>query len=125
MAQLYKINHTGGQEQVRRGHSMVGSGWVYFGDYPLHAGTGSSVGSVVISNQGTAGKVVIADASRFGNGMGDVPDGANGPLGAGGMISGRPREEESSIMWDVRSVGMGVNAVSMFNASTTAYDPNV
>ena len=124
-SQLYKINHTGGQTQVRVDHSMVGNGWVYLGTYHFDAGMSGSVGSVVISNQGTDGKVVIADAIRFGNGMGDVPDGPNGPLGAGGTISGKPREEESSIMWDVRSVGMGVNAVSMFNASTTAYDPNV
>src|SRR5262249_33624006 len=82
-SQLYKINHTGGQTLVRRDHSMVGRGWIYLGTYPFDAGMTSAIGSVVISNQGTAGKVVIADAIRFGNGMGDVPDGPNGPLGAG------------------------------------------
>lgn len=124
-SQLYKINHTGGQTQVRIDHSKIGNGWVYLGTYHFDAGASGYLGSVVISNQGAAGKIVVADAIRFGNGMGDVPDGPNGPNGAGGTISGKPREEESSIMWDIRSVGLGISAITLFNASTTSYDPNV
>ncbi len=59
-SQLYKINHTGGQTQVRVDHSMVGNGWVYLGTYHFNSGSSSAEGSVVISNEGTAGKVVIA-----------------------------------------------------------------
>lgn len=65
------MNHTGGQTQIRVDHSMVGNGWVYLGTYHFDGGGSSSVaGSVQISNEGAAGKVVIADAVRLGNGMG-------------------------------------------------------
>ena len=70
--QLYRINDSaGGVTEIRVDHRMVGRGWVYLGTYHFDAGTS---GSVVISNQSTAGgSVVIADAIRFGNGMGDLP----------------------------------------------------
>jgi N-acetylmuramoyl-L-alanine amidase len=121
--QTYKINHTGGETDVKIDHSMVGNGWVYLGTYHFDSGSSSALGSVVISNQGTASKVVIADAIRFGNGMGDVPDGPNGAGQSGGTISGRPREDENSLMWDIRSVGLGVNTATFF--SVTGTDPNV
>jgi hypothetical protein len=85
-SQLYKINHTGGQTQVRVDHSMVGNGWVYLGTYHFAAGSSPTNGSVAISNLGTAGKAVIADAIRFGNGMGDLPEGSGGFLT--GSVSG-------------------------------------
>jgi hypothetical protein len=111
--QLYKINHTGGQTQLRVDHSKVGGGWVYLGTYYFAAGSSATTGSVQISNQGPAGKVVIADAIRFGNGMGDVKDGPGGVGAASGQISGYPREDENSLMWLWRSVGQGVNPASV------------
>ena len=105
IAQLYKINHTGGQTQIKVDHSMVGSGWIYLGTYYFNAGSSAANGSVVISNQGPASKVVIADAIRFGNGMGDVP---SGPSGIGtGSISGYPREDENALHWLYRGIGIG------------------
>lgn len=106
--QLYRINHTGGQSQVRIPHHMVGSGWVYLGTYYFNAGANATNGSVVISNlgEGAVGvSVVIADAIRFGNGMGDViptPGGSETP-----NISTYPREEECSRYWVQREVGQG------------------
>ena len=87
--QLYRIRHTGGESQVRIPHHMVGNGWVYLGEYYFNAGANAAVGSVVISNlRGRAtGGVVIADAIRFGNGMGTVD--------RGGGVSGYPREDEN------------------------------
>jgi hypothetical protein len=72
--QLYRVRHTGGESQVRIPHHMVGNGWVYLGEYFFNAGSNATTGSVVISNlRSTAtGHVVIADAIRFGNGMGTV-----------------------------------------------------
>lgn len=110
-SQLYKINHTGGQTQVRVDHSMVGNGWVYLGTYHFNAGSSTTEGSVVISNEGAAGKVVIADAIRFGNGMGDVPWGSGG-IGTG-SVSGYPREDENSLLWLWRGVGQGVTPSSV------------
>jgi hypothetical protein len=101
--QLYRINHTGGQSLVRVPHHMVGNGWVYLGTYYFNAGSNSASGSVIISNLGegaTPGAAsVIADAIRFGNGMGDVD--------LGGGVSGYAREEECSRFWVQRALGQG------------------
>ena len=103
-SQLYRILHTGGESQVRVPHHRVGSGWVYLGTYYFSAGADRKQGSVVISNWQPSpgfGAVVVADAIRFGNGMGDfVPaDGAG--------VSTYPREEEASWYWVRRSLGQG------------------
>ncbi len=123
-SQLYTINHTDGQTQIRVDHSMVGDGWVYLGTY--HFDTGSSVteGSVVISNQASAtGKNVIADAIRFGNGMGDVPWGSSG-IGTG-SISGQPREDEAAILWEWRALGQGANPASVFDTANVFTAPEI
>ncbi|MBA4148547.1 MAG: fibronectin type III domain-containing protein [Verrucomicrobia bacterium] len=102
-SQLYRILHTGGQTLVRVPHHMVGNGWVYLGTYYFDAGANRWKGSVVISNLQPSpgfGSVAIADAVRFGNGMGDfVPE--------GGTVSGYPREEEASRYWVESSFGQG------------------
>lgn len=96
--QLYRINHPGGTNEVRIDHRKVGRGWVYLGMYYLEAGTGASV---EISNHSkvAGGTNVIADAIRFGNGMGDV---VHGPA-----KSGFSREDEGSRYWIQRMIGQG------------------
>jgi hypothetical protein len=123
--QLYRINHTGGQALVRVPHHMVGSGWVYLGTYYFNAGSNFASGSAVISNlaEGTPGaSVVIADAIRFGNGMGDVvptPGGTETPT-----VSGYPREEECSRYWVQRSLGQGQPS-SLYDGSDSDQSDNV
>lgn len=99
--QLYRIRHLGGESQLRIPHHLVGNGWVYLGEYYFAAGTNAQIGSVTISNvRGSAtGGVVIADAIRFGNGMGTV--------NRGGGVSGYPREDESARYWIQTSLGQG------------------
>lgn len=99
--QLYRIRHTGGESQIRIPHQMVGNGWIYLGEYYFNAGSDPVVGSVVISNlRGTPpGTVVIADAIRFGNGMGTVD--------RGGGVSDYPREEESMRYWVQANLAQG------------------
>ncbi len=100
--QLYKINHTGGQSLVRVPHHLVGGGWVYLGTYYFNAGSNAASGSVVTSNFGDHGiamGVAVADAIRFGNGMGDVDE--------GGGVSDYPREDEGNVYWVQRSLGQG------------------
>src|SRR5690606_14370051 len=110
-SQLYKVNHTGGQTQIRVDHSMVGNGWDYLGTYHFDGGSSSEAGSGQVSNEGAAGKVVIADAVRFGNGMGDLREGSGG-IGTG-TVSGYPREDESSYYWLYRGIGLGVTPTSV------------
>lgn len=114
--QLYRINDSaGGTTEIRVDHRMVGKGWVYLGTYHFDAG---SSGNVQISNQSTAGgSVVIADAIRFGNGMGDLRDGPNGVGNAFGSISGAPREDEASLFWIWRSIGQGNSPAAVAGTS--------
>jgi hypothetical protein len=101
-SQLYRIRHTGGEATVRVPHHMVGNGWVYLGSYYFQAGSNSTTGAVVISNLAptpSMGRLVIADAIRFGNGMGSV--------NRGGGVSTYPREEEAIRYWVQNSVGQG------------------
>lgn len=114
--QLYRINDSaGGVTEIRVDHRKVGKGWVYLGTYHFDAGTS---GSVVISNQSTAGgSVVIADAIRFGNGMGDLPDGPNGLGHPSGSLSGAPREDESALLWTWRAIGQGNDPASVIGTS--------
>jgi hypothetical protein len=103
-SQLYRILHTGGESLVRVPHHMVGSGWVYLGTYYFEAGANRKKGSVIISNLQPSpgfGAVAIADAIRFGNGMGDVMP------APGGHVSTYPREEEASRYWVLKSLGQG------------------
>jgi hypothetical protein len=102
--QLYRVVHAGGETGIRIDHRMVGQGWVWLGNYYFNAG---AQGYVDISNAspGEAG-VVIADAIRFGNGMGDVDRGYG--------VSGFARELESSRYWVQRAAGQGT--------PTTLYD---
>jgi hypothetical protein len=106
--QLYRIRHTGGESWVRIPHHMVGNGWIYLGEYHFNAGANAALGAVVISNlRGSAqGSVVIADAIRFGNGMGSVD--------RGGGVSGYPREHESMRYWIQSNLAQG-QAASLYD----------
>ncbi|MFM9025050.1 MAG: autotransporter-associated beta strand repeat-containing protein [Planctomycetaceae bacterium] len=109
--QRYVVNHTGGRTEVRVDHRMVGNGWVYLGTYHFDAGKSAADGSVEIGNFSTAGgSVVIADAIRFGNGMGDLRWGASGI--ETGNVSGYPREDEGSIAWCWRGIGLSTSFTS-------------
>ncbi len=84
------INHTGGSTVWTQDQTKDGYTWKYVGTYYFQAGSNPATGSVVISNlSSTAGNRVIADAVRFGGGMGDIPDNVSN------TTSGWPRWEES------------------------------
>lgn len=106
--QLYRIRHTGGETRVRVPHRRVGNGWVWLGTFHFAAGADAENGSVIISNEAESGDsgVVIADAIRFGNGLGSIArgpdDGSRAP-----RVSGFPREEEASRYWIESGLGQG------------------
>ena len=96
---LYRVNYAGGSAEVTVNHKLVGEGWVYLGTYYFEAGAG---GSVQVSNRsGDASGVVIADAVRFGNGMGSVR--------RNNATSGRSREDEAALYWLEAANGVGTN----------------
>lgn len=97
--QTYRIYHSGGATEVRVNHRRVGSGWVYLGQYHFDRGWGGWVdipNTVCDPYEADGRHVIVADAIRFGNGMGDVNRAAG--------ISSRPREEEASRYWVERSL---------------------
>jgi hypothetical protein len=119
--QLYRVNHAGGSTEVKVNQQRVGKGWVYLGTYYFRAGQG---GSVSVSNKSLSGgpfgggAVVVADAIRFGNGMGSVV--------RNGLTSGSAREDEASIYWveaQAGWTGVGTRVSSTnWRSSTTSDD---
>ncbi len=116
--QTYRIQHSGGVGEVEIDHTRVGNGWIWLGNFYFEAGTG---GWVEITNASPDTGQVVADAVRFGNGMGDLV--GSGP----GTISGFPREEEAARYWAQSEAG--VNAVGLsstiWNCCGADVDDNV
>jgi hypothetical protein len=106
--QTYRIAHSGGFSEVAVDHREVGNGWIWLGDYYFEAG---GINYVEISNESSDTGVVIADAIRWGGGIGDVS--RPGP----GSISGYPRDEEAQRYWGESE--WGNNAVGF---SSSIYD---
>ncbi len=89
-----RVNHTGGTTTHTINMQRDGNTWRFLGVYYFNAGNDSTSGSVEISNKGAdLSKYVVADAVRFGGGMGDYVD--------GGSVSGKPRWEESGAYYPV------------------------
>ena len=65
---VYTVHHSGGVSKVRVSQRRPGGQWSFLGLFHFAAGT---AGKVVLSNEGNdSSKVVIADAVRFGGGVG-------------------------------------------------------
>lgn len=92
--QTYRIVHSGGTSEITVDHRDVGNGWVWLGTYYFDAGTGQYV---EITNFSDAGGAVIADAIRFGGGIGDVA--------RYGAPSGYPRDAEAQCYWAEHTLG--------------------
>ncbi|NQV73841.1 xanthan lyase, partial [bacterium] len=85
----YTVYHSGGATEIRVDQTMMGGTWVYLGTFDFAEGSNPEMGRVELSNQSDEeGKVLSADAVRFGGGMGSVE--------RGGKTSGRPRFTEGA-----------------------------
>ena len=117
--QTYRIKHSGGVSEVAVDHRMVGNGWVWLGDYYLVAGDENWV---EITNESTDGDNVIADAIRWGCGMGDIV--RPGP----NTISGYSRDEECQRYWAHSELGNhanGFTAADIWDSSSSDQNDNV
>lgn len=110
--QLYKITHSGGETDVHVNHRRVGKGWVYLGTYYFESGT---QGYVEVSNLSDSQGLIIADAIRFGNGIGDIE--------REGTKSGRPREDEAGRYWVQKSMQNDANHVASVYDRPASDDP--
>ncbi len=116
--QLYRIRHSGGTAEVRIDHQVVGKGWIWLGNFHFEAGTS---GYVEISNQASTISTVVADAIRFGNGMGSV---RGGNLNT---VSGYGRDEEAQRYWAESEAGINAEGLpsSIWDSADTDTDDNV
>ncbi|MBN1475981.1 fibronectin type III domain-containing protein [Candidatus Sumerlaeota bacterium] len=116
--QRHLITHSGGTSEVRINHRRVGKGWIYLGTYHFERGTG---GHVEITNESSdttsPNPRVIADAIRFGNGMGDVDRGRG--------ISGQPRADEAAMYWLMRGFGQGLDTATVVRPGMGDQSSNV
>ncbi len=84
----YKIIHAGGESMVSINQEVHGRTWIYLGQFYFEAGVDGKV--VLLNESSETGQAVIADAVRFGGGMGNVGDCNHG------RKSGEPRFEEGA-----------------------------
>jgi hypothetical protein len=102
----YRIYHTGGLTTVIQNQQRDAFTWKCLGQFYFNAGASDAQGSVIISNQSNdTSAYVIADAMRFGGGMGTID--------RGGGISGKPRYEECSRYY-----------AQFMGAPASVYDPS-
>lgn len=94
--QTYRIGHSGGVTEVSIDHRNVGNGWIWLGDYYLEAGGDNYV---EITNESDTSGAIIADAIRWGCGVGDTPRTNQW------TVSGYPRDEEQSRYWAQSQLG--------------------
>ena len=90
---LFTIIHSGDTSQVKVNQEIHGETWVYLGQFYFTSG---GLNKVTLSNQSVdAGEATVADAVRFGGGIGASLD----CLNTGQPASGRARFEESARMF--------------------------
>ncbi len=87
-AARYEVRHAGGMTVVTVDQRHHGNTWFPLGEFPFQAGLDPERGSVtLIADPSAGGSYVMADAVRFGGGMGIISRGG---------VSGRPRWEEEA-----------------------------
>ena len=86
---LYTVRHAGGATEFLVNQQIGGSTWIYLGTFRFLQGSRPEGGSVELSSRSaTPGRLVSADAVRFGGGMGNIL--------RNGAVSGKPRFAEGS-----------------------------
>ena len=68
----YTVRHSAGETTFRVNQQMGGGTWIYLGQFYFRKGADAGHASVVLSNESEHKGVVVADAVRFGGGMGNV-----------------------------------------------------
>lgn len=85
----YTVYHSGGTTRFSVDQRMKSGTWVYLGTFSFDEGVNPDMARVDLSNLSSdPGKVISADAVRFGGGMGSIS--------RGGQTSGRPRFTEGA-----------------------------
>lgn len=96
----YTVHHMGGDSEFAVDQTRGGGTWIYLGTFEFDKG---SEGYVLLDN-GTpsgheGGKVVTADAVRFGGGIGKVARGSGSKPDSTWRLSGMPAYTEGALYW--------------------------
>lgn len=109
----YQVRHLGGITDFRVNQSIGGNTWLYLGKFRFASGYSPDSGAVALLNDATLpGKVISADAVRFGGGMGIVM--------RKGRTSGRPKFTEGSRYY-LQYAGMPDTLVYSLNENKSDY----
>ena len=87
----YEIHHAGGVTPISISQEIHGMTWRYLGEFYFQAGTTGHVTLINQSDDYDPSQAVIADAIRFGGGLGSIEE--------SGVTSNRPRWEEAAKYW--------------------------
>ena len=110
----YTVYHLGGETEFEVNQQIGGSTWIYLGKFSFKQGYNSEIGRVVLSNKSKeAGRIVSADAVRFGGGMGIIE--------RNGTVSGRPKYVEGARYW-LQYAGMPDTLVYSLNQNENDYN---
>ena len=87
----YKVMHDGGETEFLINQTIGGGTWIYLGSFKFAKGKNKSQGVLLTNQSKQPGKIVSADAVRFGGGMGIVE--------REGTVSNRPKFVEGARYW--------------------------
>jgi hypothetical protein len=77
----YTVTHAGGKSLLKVNQTIGGGTWVYLGTFKFEKGKNPEKGMIELTNASSeTGKIVSADAVRFGGGMGNIVRGKNEQL---------------------------------------------
>ena len=111
---LYRVYHSGGVSEFTINQQMGGPTWIYLGKFRFEEGIRAGQGKVVLLNKGgRRGKLISADAVKFGGGMGNIS--------RNGFTSQRPRYQEGARYY-LQYAGMPDSLVWKLNESNDYND---
>jgi hypothetical protein len=110
----YTVYHKGGKTEFAVNQTIGGRTWIFLDYFEFDAGQNPEKGSIVLTNETESrGRMITADAVKFGGGMGDVA--------RNGRTSGRPRWLEASRYY-LQFAGMPDTLVYDFHDDTLDYN---
>ncbi|MEJ5263337.1 MAG: fibronectin type III domain-containing protein [Ignavibacterium sp.] len=109
---IYLVSHAGGQTEFRINQRIGGGTWIHLGKFKFNKGKDKNQFVLLSNKSKTKGKIVSADAVRFGGGMGVVE--------REGQLSKRAKFLEGSRYW-LQFAGMPDTLVYNLNNSKDDY----
>lgn len=109
----YIVYHTGGKTEFLINQQIGGNTWIHLGQFDFNKGVNPEAGKVVVTNNSkTPGKIVSADAVRFGGGK--------GVIARNGSTSNKPKYIEGARYW-LQYAGLPDTLVFNLNGDTIDY----